>query len=199
MHNDHNETELKLYVPDLAAAAQQITLAGAQLTAPRVFERNVRYEAEDGSLSARGIVLRLRQDTRARLTYKSRGALVGDGVISRPEIEVEVGDFATMDAILSALGYYHVWYYEKYRTTYHVDNVEIVLDEMPYGNFVEIEGHTQDIEKIITRIGLSSAARIAESYTALFAKVKHTMHLPFRDLTFENFKSIVVPEKVIIS
>jgi len=30
--------------------------------------------------------------------------------------------------------------YEKYRTTFTIGSLEVVLDELPYGNFVEIEG-----------------------------------------------------------
>ena len=36
--------------------------------------------------------------------------------------------------------------YEKYREAFDLNDLEIVLDEMPYGNFVELEGNEQAIK-----------------------------------------------------
>jgi adenylate cyclase class 2 len=113
--------------------------------------------------------------------------------MSRFEAEVEVSDFDTMSLILEHLGYRPYMAYEKYRTTYELDSAEIVLDEMPFGNFVEIEGEAATIERIITRLNLQDAERFGRSYTGLFELVKRNLDLEFRDLTFENFEDIQVP------
>ena len=190
--NNHTETEVKLYCPDLESVRQRLENARAELVAPRVYEHNVRYENQDESLSEDGIAVRMRQDTRARFTYKGPGK-VNDGIMSRFEAEVEVSDFETMSLILEHLGYRPYMTYEKYRTTYELDGAEIVLDEMPFGNFVEIEGEAATIERIITRLDLQDAERFGRSYTGLFELVKHNLDLEFRDLTFENFEDIQVP------
>src|SRR5687768_14416047 len=93
------EIEIKLLVPKLTDIEARLVVLGAALHAPRVFERNARYDLPDGSLTAKGVVLRLRQDSRARLTYKEAGTL-SDGVMSRFEAEIEVSDFGTMQTIL---------------------------------------------------------------------------------------------------
>jgi adenylate cyclase class 2 len=188
----YTETEVKLYVPDLDAARARLQALDALLTVPRVYERNVRYENSARTLTASGIVVRLRQDTRTRLTYKE-GAAAANGIVSRTEIEVEVSDFAAMEAILARLGYFPHLVYEKYRTTFQLDNCEIVLDEMPYGSFVEIEGEAAAIETLIPRLGLESALRCTGSYMALFERVKQQLGLTFTDLTFANFAGIAVP------
>src|SRR5690349_9847594 len=128
--NAYNETEIKLYVPDLQAVQKKLEVAGATLKAPRVYERNVRYEDAASSLTPRGIVVRLREDTRVRLTYKDEGK-AEDGIVSRFEAEVEVSDFDAMETILSKMGYSPYLVYEKYRPTYELDDAEIVLDEIP--------------------------------------------------------------------
>ena len=140
------EVELKLHTPDLATVRAALGAAGARLVKRRVFERNVRYDSADGDLLARGIALRLRQDDAVRLTYKA-GGQVKNGIISRFEAEVTVSDFDAMDAILRRLGYEVALIYEKYRTTYEWGAAEIVLDELPYGNFTEIEGGAAEIER----------------------------------------------------
>ena len=75
------EVEVKLYTPDLALVRVALEKAGAVLTKPRVFERNLRYENAAGTLTAQGVVLRLRQDDKAKLTYKE-GEGSADGIFS---------------------------------------------------------------------------------------------------------------------
>jgi adenylate cyclase class 2 len=184
---------VKLYVPYLEIVQTRLERIGGKLAAPRVYERNVRYENADSTLREKGIVLRLRQDTRARLTYKEEGA-VEQGISSRYEAEVEVGDFATMETILGKLGYHRHLIYEKYRTTYTLDGAEIVLDELPYGNFIEIEGDRETIEKIISRLELTEAKRFPAGYAVLFENVCRNLDLQIHDLTFANFSGIDVPQ-----
>src|SRR5215208_5345342 len=136
MAKDNIETEVKLYVPDLESVAQRLESLGAKISAPRILERNTRYEDLGGWIASSGTVIRLRQDTRARLTYKDGERTEGEFGSSRYEVEVEVSDFKKMATILDKLGFHPVLSYEKYRTTYQLDDAEITLDEMPYGNFV---------------------------------------------------------------
>ena len=70
-HKKLQEIEVKLYTPDLALVREALQKAGATLKTPRVFERNLRYENAAGTLTEAGIVLRLRQDDKAKLTFKS--------------------------------------------------------------------------------------------------------------------------------
>lgn len=192
------ETEAKLMVDDLDVIESRLVELGAELRKPRVFERNVRYENTERNLSNQGIVVRLRQDSRVRLTYKDRGTFT-DGVIERFEAEVEVDDFDTMDVILNKLGYHAHMTYEKYRTTYIYQNTEIVLDELPYGRFVEIEGHVSDIKTIVESLQLTNAPRIPVSYTGLFDLLIKRLDLSFTDLTFSNFKDVEVDKSILLA
>lgn len=190
---DYIESEVKLYVRDLAGIEQRLNQAGATLKAARVYERNVRYENAAHSLTEAGIVIRLRQDTRIRLTYKDK-KVVEDGVTKRFEAEVEVNDFDAMEMILGKMGYEPNVVYEKYRTTYLLDGAEVVLDEMPYGHFVEIEGDKDTIERVIDVLDLKSAKRYHESYLELAARVQNKLGLQAADLTFANYARVHVDE-----
>ena len=116
-------------------------------------------------------MLRLRQDDAARLTYKADERVV-DGIASRFEAEVEVGDFALTDVILRRLGYEVALIYEKYRTTYALAGAEVVLDELPFGNFTEIEGDAATIERVVEKLGLGDARRMGGSYVYIFLGLK---------------------------
>ena len=147
-----------------------------------------------GEFKQAGTVLRLRQDTRARLTYKDGEKLLGKFGSSRFEAEVEVSDYESMATILDKLGFHAVMGYEKYRTTYQLDDAEVTLDEMPYGNFVEIEGEQEAIGRVLDTLQLDDARRMTGSYTVLFEIVRKNLGLDFSDLTFANFEGIDVPE-----
>ena len=185
------EVEVKLHSPDLAAVRAALETAGATLVKPRVFERNLRYDSADGALMAQGIVLRLRQDEAVKLTYKA-DARVESGIVSRFEAEVEVSDFETMDLILRRLGYKVALIYEKYRTTYELDGAEIVLDELPYGNFTEIEGDAATIERVVETLGLGGARRMVASYTDIFLRLRERLGLDVENCSFDEFVGVDV-------
>lgn len=191
MSGDHVEIEVKIHVKDFEDVKNRLLSNGAKLSAERVYERNVRYEDAANSLSADKRVLRLRQDTRTRLTYKEPQASNAggvEGITARTELEVTVSDFDTADMLLKKLGFHPAWVYEKYRTTYEVLGCEVVLDELPFGNFIEVEGDSTAIESTLKSLGLSTVPRIAASYSDLFFALKDRQSLDFGDLTFENFK-----------
>ncbi len=190
------ETEVKIYVPDFAPILARLESAGAVLESGRVFERNVRYENADQTFTGRGIVLRLREDTRIRLTYKEP-PLLADGIMARFEAEVTVDDFDVMDVILQKLGFMPYVVYEKYRTTYTLGETEVVLDELPYGCFVEIEGELDAIRAALDVLGLADAPRLGMSYLSLFDQIKTALGLEMHDLTFANFVGVVVPPSAI--
>src|SRR5271166_5669604 len=125
MGPNHVEIEIKLHVDDLNAIQQRLVANGAQLSAERVYERNIRYDNAAGTLAHSGDVLRLRMDTRARLTYKGQGTVLDGGLRARTELEITVSDFGIADQLLQALGYRSAWTYEKYRTTYTLSGCEV--------------------------------------------------------------------------
>lgn len=185
------EVEVKLHTPDLGSVRAALEAAGATLRTARVFERNLRYENAESSLTAGGVVLRLRQDERAKLTYKA-DASMEDGIVKRFEAEVVVSDFEAMDVILRRLGFHVALVYEKYRTTFALDGAEVVLDELPYGNFTEIEADAVTIERVIGLLGLGGCQRMRGSYTDIFAELKWQLGLDVRDCSFEAFAGVDV-------
>ena len=189
------EIEAKFYVRDLKKIESRIQQLGARLIQLRVLETNLRFDLPDGGLRSKGQVLRLRQDTEAKLTYKGSGTNE-QGVSNRTEIEFTVGDFEQAKLFLEALGYQEILQYDKYRTTYEFQNCHMMLDELPYGNFVEIEGEDADsIRAAAEKLKLEMQAAISESYSVLFERIRRILVLNFTDLTFENFSGIrVLPE-----
>lgn len=110
------------------------------------FEVNELYGG--GILEEEKAVLRVRKiNERTILTYKRR--LKNDfGVKQNTEHETCVEDAEAIENIIKCLGFQMGMVYEKRRKTWRLNNVEIVLDELPFGLFMEIEGKITEIALI---------------------------------------------------
>ena len=184
------EAEVKFYIKDLKALEERLRSLGAQLSQPRTFEQNLRFDTPEKELAKGFKVLRLRRDLQAHLTFKGPSEDV-DGVRVRKEIEFVLADFQAARQLLLELGYLVSMQYDKYRVVYDLLGVQISLDELPYGNFIEIEGpDPATIHTISTMLGLNWEARVPESYTVLFEQIQARMKLEFNDLVFDNFTNL---------
>lgn len=185
--NDHLETEVKFYINRMESIRKRLAEAGAAVLHPRVFEYNLRFDTQDLHLTEADQLVRLRRDSKATMTYKDK-AVTHQMVSRRREIEFEVGEFDAAKEFLQALGYKSVLIYEKYRTTYGMGGAVIMLDEMPFGTFCEIEGPNRGVIKsAASQMGLAWKAAVPDSYYALFMRVKQKHGLKMRDLTFDAF------------
>lgn len=186
------EIEVKFYIQDFQAFQARIRISGASLTRPRTLERNLRLDTADRSLQKEGRLLRIRQDDGVWITYKA-DAQVDGGLINRTEIEFGANDFEVVKRLFEALGYQVVVMYEKYREVYKMGDVIVTLDELPFGNFVEVEGPSRMmIEAVADLLGLNWDNGIAINYLGLFEIVKANRGFSFNDLTFENFQDISI-------
>jgi adenylate cyclase class 2 len=186
------EIEVKFYLQDIGTYLQRLEEKGAQVIKPRVHEVNLRFDTVDRQLASGYRVLRLRQDAKARLTYKGPDDINAQVAI-REEIEFEVSDFNKAQQFLEALGYQVVFIYEKYRTTFQLDGMEIVVDEMPFGDFTEIEGPDADqIQRLAEKLHLEWSARCKESYHQLFRIVRYNKQLLVGHLRFKDFEELTL-------
>ena len=162
------EVEVKVRVAALPPCRERLLALGAEAVLARTRERNLVFDAPGEPLRGRGILLRLRRaGRRSVLTVKApAGGAAGYKV--REETETVVSDFAAMEKMLRAIGFQPVFTYEKYRETYRLGGVLVMLDETPIGNFLEIEGAPPEIDDAAARLGFSAADYISDSYYRLF-------------------------------
>ena len=183
MNARNEEIEVKFVVDDVADMRRRIVGLGATVKAPRTYENNVTFDTEEGRLRHGGRLLRLRRDRRNVLTYKEPLAQEDAEFKVRNEFEVEVSDFARAQAIVERLGFAASMRYEKYRETFSYRGAEILLDELPVGNFMEIEAAREEIRSIAAALGLDFGARLRGSYGDIIEAVCDAYELPLRDLT----------------
>lgn len=189
--NGH-ETEAKFYVRDLKRIEQRLIELKAHLIQPRIHEINLRFDNASGDLRREFNVLRLRKDSEAKFTFKGPGVEV-DGALSRREIEFTVSDFESAKQFLEAIGFTPIVFYEKFRATYELQGIHIMLDELPHGNFVEIEGENiPTLQQVAGLLGLNWDASIKASYHALFVRAAQKHGLDESQLSFKALKAVSI-------
>lgn len=161
------EKKYRLDKRRLVEVTERLRELGAEFRS-EVFEEN--YLHRGGVLEERAAVLRLRKiGGRTILTYKER--LRNDSDIKhRIEHETEVADVEAMERIIQSLGYKLSTVYEKHRKTWHLPHVEVVLDELPFGLYMEIEGEVEAIEAAETALGIQDLTPEPRGYPRLAVK-----------------------------
>ena len=132
------------------------------------FEENTLYRG--GALKLGSSVLRLRRaGKKALLTYKER--LPGlSSIKHQREDETVVADPEAMEAILDALGFTPVVVYEKRRQTWVLGKTEILVDVLPFGLFMEIEGRVNSIRAVERKLALKGLRAEHATYPQLAEK-----------------------------
>ena len=129
------------------------------------FEENTLYGGAGVDWKSR--VLRLRRTARATtLTYKER--FHSESAIKHQrEDETRVEDGDSLHLILDALGFTPALVYEKRRETWRIAGAEVVVDELPFGTFVEIEGDEESIIEVEKQLNLGGAQAEHAAYPQL--------------------------------
>ena len=189
------ETEIKFRVADLPALSQCLEAAGFRLQTPRSFESNVLYDTPDRQMRARTEILRIRGYAgRCTLTHK-RLPDSGPGEDRhkhRIETETEIADGNALAEVFLSLGLVAAFRYEKWRTEWQDGEGHCVVDETPIGDYAELEGSAEWIDRAAARLGVDPAEYLTLSYGRLFELWRQQHHCTAEDLTF----AVVAPSLV---
>lgn len=161
------EKKFRLTTRQRDAVLKRLPELGANLEGED-FEENTLYSG--AALSDGSCVLRLRRvGSKATLTYKKR--LPSSSAIKQQrEEETSISDPEAMEAILEALGFTPTLVYEKRRQTWRLGKTEIVIDVLPFGLFMEIEGRATEIKAVERKLGLKGLRAEHATYPQLTAK-----------------------------
>ena len=187
------EIELKFSISDPASLQSRLPQLGFRLDTPRTFEHNTLYDTPTRDLRAKRALLRIRQYgslctvTHKRIADDQEDPSGNPRYKVRIETETAVAEGSALAEIFRQLGYLPAFTYEKYRTEWsHTvqPSVHIVIDETPIGNYAEIEGPPDWIDRTLTSLGIDHATCLTESYGKLFLDWKQRTGSPAENLTF---------------
>jgi adenylate cyclase class 2 len=186
------ETEIKFRVADLPGLALRLQAVGFTLLTPRSFESNVLYDTPTRQMRARTEILRIRNYagrwtlTHKRLPHDRPGE---DSHKHRVETETEVADGNALAEVFLSLGLVAAFRYEKWRTEWQDGEGHCVVDETPIGNYAELEGPAEWIDRTAARLGIAAADYITLSYGRLFDQWRELHASAAADLTFAAVSS----------
>ena len=166
------ESELKIPVIDFEPVRASLRREQAVIVQVMAREINLLLDRHDGRLRTAGSLLRLRQHgDRNLLTLK--GPVSYRGAIKvRAEHETEFSDLPRMVEIFENLGFSMFMRYEKDREEWLLGEFSVVLDHTPMGEFVEVEGPSERLERVAHLLGLDAAAAVRGSYVSLWLEYR---------------------------
>jgi adenylate cyclase, class 2 len=179
-----DEIEIKFVIRDLKGLESALRELHLNEQTPRTHEMNTLYD-HLGRLRNKGAILRIRKyGHQWVLTHKAKAK---DGRHkSRVETETKIDDGQALETIFEGIGYKPTFRYEKFRSEWTDGKGHVVLDETPIGNFGEIEGKPEWIDRIARQIHLTDADYITRSYIELFRDWAKKNRSKARNMTFEE-------------
>ena len=138
-------------------------------------------------MRARTEILRIRQyGGKCTMTHKRLpdSGVGEDRHKHRVETETEVSDGEAIAEIFRSLGLAAAFRYEKWRSEWTDGEGHCVVDETPIGNFAELEGAAEWIDRAAARLGVEPGAYLTLSYGRLFDMWREEHNSDAQDLTF---------------
>jgi len=183
-HQDNKEIEIKLKIDNLEELEHLINQAGAVLVHPEVLQRTIRFDTPEQDLEKKGVFLRVRTGEKSIMTVKKKIDKTETRYFERNEWETEISDSKMAEEMLKNLGFEKILIMEKYRKTYSLDGVWLSIDRLPFGNFIEIEGAKDDIDRMVELLKLKTAVPITVTYWDLHDEYNREHHLTEENIVF---------------
>ncbi len=162
------EKKYRLSLKDRRGIEKHLRALGSQ-PKPLEHEENTIYRGGNLGFGLRALRLR-RVNGEAILTFKERIASRSP-IKHQKENETRVESAKATDAILRGIGFTPALVYEKRRTRWDVGKAKVVIDELPYGLFMEIEAPVKEIRRVEKLIAAERLPVVFETYPAMTAKI----------------------------
>lgn len=175
----NKEIEIKIRLVDKEKIKKKLLSFGWKME-KIVFQQEYRITDAENTLGEKGIFPRVRKEEgKSVFTIKVNP----DGKVNendksiryfnRLEYDIEVEDAKKMAEILSIIGLTEQRILEKYREIWKKDDekeLSIVIDSLKFGDYMELEGSEDKIDKMVERLGLSDEKRITLAYWRVYRK-----------------------------
>jgi len=162
--NMQKEIEVKFKIDEINDIKEQLINLGASFE--ESYEQTTYGFFSEDSIG-KGIFPRIRDekdDIVLTVKVKPKGE---SNYFERMEYSMKIQNAKDGEDVLRALGFNEVRVFQKVRQECEFLSTKIALDRLYFGDFIEIEGQKEDIENVISKLGLESKERITKAYLAL--------------------------------
>src|SRR5262245_37580212 len=167
------EIEIKFAVKSTKTVTEKLRKLGFRIATGRHLEKNYLFDDVSGSLQKAGKLLRVRKTPSSQtVTYKGPIATTSR-LKHREEIECKIEHADVLIRILEEAGFQVRTEYSKYRTVFEKEGFNISLDETEAGNFLEVEGPSdEEITKLGEKLGYSEQDFVRRTYAELIGDMR---------------------------
>jgi len=181
MHTNSHEVEIKFKIDNPNFIRKILKRKGMHFIG-KAFEKTFRFDTTDKNLEQRGQFLRVRTGFKNVITFKRK--IKNEEFKEREEVELEISDAEKMKMILENLGFTKILIMEKYREKWRSDDIEIVIDRLPMGMFIEIEGEEKVIKETVKTLGFDFKDRITGTYWDLWREFSKKENIKNENIIF---------------
>mgnify|MGYP004594589945 FL=1 len=135
-------------------------------------EKTIRYDNDDLKCSNNGIFIRTKSGMKNVLTLKEIPTDSSKTSFERITTEIEVDNINKIGYILEKIGLTKKFIMEKYRLFFKYDNVDILIDELPFGIYLEIKGEDNEINRVTKILNIDETDLIKMTYWDIYDKIK---------------------------
>src|SRR6201985_2112795 len=190
------EIEVKFRIRDPKALEATLSRLGFHCKTPRTFERNILFDTPAHELRATRQILRLRRyGDRWVLTHKQTTPNDSPDARHKERIETEtvVEDGEAVASIFRVLGYTFTFVYEKWRSEWADNEGHCVVDETPIGQYAELEGPPEWIDRMLAALHGAPAKVTTLSYGRLFELWQQETGSHAQNMAFAEIEPALVP------
>lgn len=185
------EIEVKFRVRDPKALEATLPQLGFRCETPRTFERNILFDTPAHELRNSRQILRLRRyGDRWVLTHKQTTPNDSPDAKHKERIETEtaVEDGEAVASIFRVLGYTFTFVYEKWRSEWSDGTGHCVIDETPIGDYAELEGPKDWIDRTLAALKVEQADVTILSYGRLFEQWQQQTGSTAQNMSFAEIQ-----------
>ncbi|MDD2274680.1 MAG: CYTH domain-containing protein [Candidatus Pacebacteria bacterium] len=155
------EIEVKFKIDEKDQIKEKLTALGVSLSEPY---KQTTYGFFSKDSREKGIFPRIRNEKEDIVLTVKVKSKEETNYFERMEYSMKISSVKEGEDILKVLGFDDIKVFEKTRQEGELLNTVITLDELYFGNFIEIEGGKEEIENVIIKLGLENKERITKAY-----------------------------------
>lgn len=172
----------------------------------RTYEKTIQYNHSDPKYDfySKEIDGRFRlriskndNEAKAKLSWKRRLNDNSSSLVNKEEekeVNIDSDDFENFEYIIENVMHFTiVESYERYRTTFTNDDIEISLDEYPFGIALEVENKSTDknpedvVKEYVSKIGLDINDKYPLSWDDKYEELCKNQNIPiYKEVTFDK-------------
>ncbi len=175
-----SDIQIKFQISDVDAFLEKLK-KDRYILVGGAFEKTTRYDFDDDKLSKQGIFIRTKDGFNDTITIKEKTQnKTQKKYFERENATFEIENCDSMKYLLEKIGLTKNYTMEKYRIIWKKGEVELHLDELPFGIYCEVCSTEKEIDKIVSKLNIKNV------YNCTYWDIYNQIDNDKKDIKFEK-------------